>query len=146
VILHNFTYVVAIAFLTVPAYANNISFGDNKSEWANDHECDDRRFRGPGMASDLDNDDNGHDANDCRKLFNLGEIKLWIERDAKVATQCSKINFGNNKSEYAKDGECDDPRFEGPGMSSILATDDIGLDAKDCQKHCQNGQVFLRNY
>ncbi len=144
--LLHFTIAISLALTTIPAQADDIRFGDNKSEWANDQECDDRRFYGTGMANELDNADTGRDANDCRKLFNAGKIKLWIEGEAKAATQCSKIDFGDDKSEYAKDDECDDARFEGRGMSSVVVTEDVGHDAADCKASCQNGLIFLRNY
>jgi len=51
-------------------------FGDNTSRWANDDECDDPRFEGEGAADTLLEADNGHDANDCRKLFAAGKITL----------------------------------------------------------------------
>ena len=30
------------------------------------------------------------------------------------------IEWGNDSSPYALDGECDDPRFGGPGMADTL--------------------------
>ena len=51
-------------------------FGDDASRWANDGECDDPRFEGPGAADTLLVEDRGHDAADCRKLFGAGRISL----------------------------------------------------------------------
>jgi hypothetical protein len=51
-------------------------FGDNSSHWANDGECDDPRFEGAGAADTLLEEDLGHDAADCRKLFDAGRITL----------------------------------------------------------------------
>lgn len=132
--------------MTAPAMADGIRFGDNKSKWANDNECDDRRFYGTGMAKELDSDDIGHDAKDCRGQFNLGTIKLWQESSARAATQCSAIKFGRDNSKWANDDECDDGRFEGRGSSDVVLRDDIGKDATDCRAACRNGTVFLRNY
>src|SRR5689334_18074909 len=51
-------------------------FGDNASHWANDGECDDPRFEGKGAANTLLDEDLGHDAADCSKLFAAGRITL----------------------------------------------------------------------
>lgn len=55
---------------------NGIEWGDNTSQWANDNECDDPRFAGPGMHSILLDEDRYHDANDCRRLYERGRIYL----------------------------------------------------------------------
>ena len=36
------------ALMAGPAWAQDPSFGDDSSEWANDGECDDPRFDGAG--------------------------------------------------------------------------------------------------
>ena len=42
------------------------------------------------------------------------------------------IPYGDDSSPYANDGECDDKRFEGPGMTAtILLDSDVGRDATD---------------
>lgn len=121
-------------------------FGDNASQWANDGECDDRRFFGQGMADNLNNDDISHDATDCKKLFDVSKIQVWYEAKARAATQCSKIDFGDNSSEWVNDGECDDPRFEGRGSSDDILKEDTKKDANDCRKMCSSGVLFIRNY
>ncbi len=135
-----------IIALAVPSvgFSQSVKFGDNKSEYANDGECDDRRFIGQGMATSLDEDDNFHDANDCRKLYRAGMIKLTSEKLGRAATNCSKIKFGNNSSKWARDGECDDARFDGPGSDGIIAVDDVMKDARDCKRQCQAGNIWLR--
>jgi len=55
---------------------NDIEFGDDSGEWANDGECDDPRFIGPGMTMMPPFDHERRDASDCRVLFGLGEIRL----------------------------------------------------------------------
>lgn len=132
--------------MPVGAVAQNISFGNNTSEWANDGECDDRRFRGVGMAKALDRDDNKHDANDCREAFQDGRIVVWNRKAAQAATQCSAIRFGKNTSEWKNDGECDDARFEGAGTSTVVLSKDIGKDAQDCKALCEAGRIALRDY
>jgi len=56
--------------------SGGIEWGDNTSQWANDGECDDPRFAGPGMAQTLLDVDRFHDANDCRSLYERGLIYL----------------------------------------------------------------------
>lgn len=51
------------------------------------------------------------------------------------------LAMGNDTSEYANDGECDDPRFEGAGMASALNTDNIGRDAADCGQMLSAGNI-----
>lgn len=135
-----------VVFAASQASANEVEFGDNSSDFANDGECDDRRFVGEGMAIGLDEADTERDASDCEHLYNFGLIKLWDRDAAQAATQCTSIVFGDNSSDYARDGECDDPRFQGPGTSSVQAGGDIARDAEDCRSACDAGQVFLRNY
>ena len=58
-----------------------IGFGDNSSQYANDGECDDPRFVGPGMyQGDNYNEDIRHDATDCRKQYTAGRITHIIDR------------------------------------------------------------------
>ena len=104
-------------------------FGDNTSQWANDGECDDPRFEGEGAADTLLDGDRGHDATDCRKLFNNGRIAL---RKATAATN-DAIDFGDDENEWARDGECDDPRFAGEGSAATLLEADAYHDATDCR-------------
>lgn len=103
-----------------------IDFGDDAGEWANDGECDDSRFAGIGMGVSAD-DHVGHDASDCRAMFSQGRITL---RPRLVE---DGIDFGDDASDWANDGECDDPRFEGKGMTATeLLAADLGHDASDC--------------
>lgn len=71
---------MAAAEMTEPGTveaAAAIDFGDDSSEWANDNECDDPRFEGPGMtATVLLEEDSGHDATDCRTAFERGDLQL----------------------------------------------------------------------
>ena len=144
------TIVVAVLLLsplaTSPVLA--IEFGNNSSEWANDGECDDPRFAGPGMADILLDEDIGRDANDCRYLLNKGNIYLLSGggKASPVVPGSGKNTgdlFGNNSSEWANDGECDDPRFAGPGMATVLLDEDIGRDANDCRSLYNSGSIFL---
>ena len=137
---------VCIMVLPLAGATETIKFGNNSSEWAHDGECDDRRFRGSAMAEGLDRDDIGKDASDCRKGVNAGKLTVWDFAKAKAATQCSRINFGDDKSDYPNDGLCDDYRFDGPGADYVIMREDIGHDATDCRRLCDLGQIALRDY
>ena len=55
------------------------------------------------------------------------------------------IDFGDDSSTWSNDGECDDPRFEGPGMTNtVLLDEDILSDATDCLTAYQAGRLTLR--
>ncbi len=123
-----------------------INFGDNSSRWANDGECDDPRFYGPGAADELLYEDIGHDAADCQALLNAGQLEFGapLQNGKPKGTATSEaidIDFGDDSSEWANDGECDDPRFEGPGVADILLDEDLKRDATDCRMLIQSGQV-----
>lgn len=118
-----------------PAY----SFGDDNGEYANDGECDDPRFDGPGMTGTaLLSDDVLHDASDCEAAFNAGQLTLRGVADD------GTIDFGDDEGEYANDGECDDLRFIGSGMTATaLIQDDIMHDATDCRTAYEAGKLKL---
>lgn len=121
-------------------------YGDNTGSYPFDGECDDPRFVGIGTSRSVDLEETGHDAADCKLHFELGTVKLWDEAQARAATVCEAIYFGDNSSEWANDGECDDLRFTGEGVDAILLWDDLGRDSKDCRKACEDGTALLRNY
>ena len=129
-----------------PPVPGAVNFGDDSNEWANDGECDDRRFVGPGMAAALGWQNTGRDATDCRALLDAGQVRLWVMAEAVAATQCGAIGFGDDSGEFAADGECDDMRFEGPGMASVVNGESVNRDATDCRQHCTYGIVALRDY
>lgn len=135
-----------VTLAPVALLAQSINFGDDASQWSNDGECDDRRFRGAAMAQGLDRDDIGHDATDCKTAFDAGNLSIWDFAAAKAATQCSAINFGDNNSKWPNDGQCDDYRFDGPGADYVLLSKDIGHDANDCSQLCELGQIAIRDY
>jgi hypothetical protein len=129
-----------VAVLATPALAQpEVSFGDNEGEYARDAECDDPRFEGPGMtATSLLSDDILHDAGDCKAAFDAGHLTL-----RGVDTK-GKVNFGDDTGEYVMDGECDDMRFTGPGMTATaLLEDDMLPDASDCRDAYKAGSITL---
>ena len=53
-------------------------------------------------------------------------------------------DFGDDESRWAKDGECDDRRFSGAGMTDTPFLDtDVGHDAFDCRAAWTRGDVRL---
>jgi len=120
---------------------SGIDFGDDSSEWSNDGECDDPRFKGPGVADILLDEDLGRDATDCRTLFENGQISLETINGG--GADSSGIDFGDDSSQWSNDGECDDPRFGGPGVAGVLLDEDMGRDATDCRTLFESGQVYL---
>ncbi len=130
----------AIGLLFSP-HATAVDFGNDSSQWANDGECDDPRFTGPGMTSTrLLDQDILADATDCRQAWNAGRITLRSQ-----AGSSAGVEFGDDASQWANDGECDDPRFTGPGMTSTpLLDEDTRHDASDCRRAFEAGQIRLR--
>jgi len=115
-------------------------FGDDASTWANDDECDDKRFVGPGMtATILLDDDVGHDASDCRDAWRAGKLHL-----ASIPSADDLPDFGDDEGEWSFDDECDDNRFVGPGMTNTpLMDEDVGHDATDCRDAYLAGELRL---
>lgn len=140
--------VLSVLAMTVPlpAAAQNISFGDDASRFARDGECDDMRFSGQGMTdTTLINSDIGHDATDCRAAYNQGRLTYNGGRRSSSGGGGGNIQWGNDSSKYARDGECDDKRFTGPGMTTTpLLDSDIQHDATDCRAAYNAGRLTLR--
>jgi hypothetical protein len=131
----------------LPAWSQGTpDFGDDSGRFARDGECDDRRFAGPGMAAALAWSETGRDATDCRALFEAGRVRLWDPAQAQAATQCGAIDWGDDSSRFAGDGQCDDPRFEGLGSAGLVVEGDRRADASDCRRLCEFGAVALRDY
>lgn len=52
------------------------------------------------------------------------------------------IDFGDNSGPWPYDDECNDPRFYGFGMASLLMDEDIRADAADYRALYAQGSVF----
>lgn len=144
---------LVVAGAPLPAQAQNIDFGDDSSRFAKDGECDDMRFSGAGMTeTTLIDSDIRHDATDCRTAYNQGRLTYQGGRRAAPPQQSgyadsgvNHIMWGDDASRFAKDGECDDKRFTGPGMTSTTLIDsDIKHDATDCRAAYNQGRLQLR--
>ena len=113
-----------------------VEFGINNLLVAYDGECDDPRFRGPGMSSAPNPDFAFQDAADCRSASKRS--KIWPS-----TADTGDLEFGEDSlvgsanDGYvgsANDGYCDDPSFEGPGMAERLNPDNVAKDASDCKR------------
>jgi len=135
-----FGLIAVVALIAAgPSFAQTVNFGDDSSEWANDGECDDGRFTGPGLTSTpLLQEDVLADASDCRAAYKAGNLTLLgVGKDG-------QIDFGNDSGEWSNDGECDDMRFAGAGMTQTpLLQDDIMRDASDCRDAYNAGNLTL---
>ena len=140
------------AGLPQAAQAQSIDFGDDASRFAKDGECDDMRFSGAGMTeTTLIDSDIRHDATDCRSAYNQGRLTYQGGRRAGASSSgyadsgTNHIIWGDDASRFSKDGECDDKRFVGAGMTSTpLLDSDIKHDATDCRAAFNQGRLRLR--
>ena len=136
----------ALAQKTSTTANTTVNFGDDSSQWANDGECDDPRFSGTGTADELVDEDVLKDATDCQLAYDAGTVTFeggTGPSDIAIASPIDAINFGDDSSDWAKDGECDDPRFTGTGSAAELADIDISKDATDCRAAYEAGTVTL---
>ncbi|MCR2832935.1 hypothetical protein [Parerythrobacter lacustris] len=135
----------AFAAMQTPAYAQDIDFGDDESPFSQDGECDDKRFEGSGMTTTpLLDSDVGHDASDCRIAYEQGRL-TYSGIAATERRDASHIQWGDDDGQWSNDGECDDMRFEGEGMTSTpLLEEDVRHDATDCRTAYEEGRLELR--
>jgi hypothetical protein len=131
--------------------AQAVDFGDDAGKYSKDGECDDKRFAGPGMTdTPLLQSDIGHDATDCRtayeqKRLTLASAAAPIVAGSNAAEGFDRIQWGDDSSQFARDGECDDKRFEGAGLTNTpLLDSDIKHDATDCRTAFAQGRLKLR--
>ena len=139
--------IVALALLSPQTLiAQEIDFGDDDSVWANDGECDDKRFIGSGMTdTPLLDEDMGHDASDCRIAYEQGRLTLRDAPPVGNLRDSSRIIWGDDAGEWANDGECDDMRFTGPAMTATtLLVEDVKHDATDCRTAYEQNRLELR--
>lgn len=135
---------LAAAATVAQAQGNKVDFGDDSSQYARDGECDDPRFTGEGMASSTSEDNVRRDATDCRAMFQAGMLRPVRTRAEASLAECALIDFGDDSSQWARDNECDDPRFVGEGSHPIRNVEDLQADATDCRRLCEAGRVWLK--
>ena len=68
---------------------------------------------------------------------------MFLVAGPALAQTVDDIDFGNDTSIWANDGSCDDPRFEGEGMTALLEEENVGADAADCEALFIIGEVTL---
>lgn len=69
---------------------------------------------------------------------------LWNSASSGAERSSAAIVWGDNSSSWANDGECDDPRFAGPGVAQGNNATDRYQDAYDCRLLYQQGEIYLR--
>ena len=85
----------------------------------------------------------------ARLIITEEDAQDWSSLNLFGGTQSSDriasedIDFGDNSSDWAGDGECDDPRFAGRGMASTLLEEDRLHDADDCRELFSQGAIGL---
>jgi hypothetical protein len=120
-----------------------VDFGDNAGPYVEDGECDDPRFRGHGMANPpWSTDSESHDAEDCHALFANGFVR-FVVAGGLFEGAANGVEFGDNSGDFVNDGECDDSRFEGPGVGATDGSNN-GKDAFDCWLNLEDGSIILR--
>ncbi len=128
--------------LPLPA---GFDFGDNSSVWAYDNECDDPRFD-YGWGSDFDPTHMGRDAADCQSEYEAGFVKLAAgggDIELPVKPAIDTIDFGTDEGDFANDGECDDPRFNGSNAAYTEEDTYQMKDATDCRASYEAGTIRL---
>ncbi len=131
-----------------PAWAlsedsKGLVFGDDSGEWVNDGECDDPRFFGVAAAESASESNLLRDASDCHEAWTSGRVTL-ISSVALLDRLPAGFDLGRDTSEWAFDGECDDPRFEGDNVASELHPENQGRDATDCGRAFLKGKADIR--
>ena len=80
-----------------------------------------------------------------RAIIGAAALAAFAVGPAAFAQATDEMNFGDDASPFANDGECDDPRFigEGAAMEPLYSTD-MWHDATDCSAAFAAGTVRLR--
>ena len=131
-----------LLFLSLPAAAQDVDFGDDASIFANDGQCDDGRFTGPGMtATALLDSDIGHDASDCRQAWEAGQLQLAIT--APPVTPPADNGFspaGTGKTDKVRGGDT-----AGPVVPELVIIDGI-LFGDDSGEYTGDGECDDRRF
>jgi hypothetical protein len=125
-----------------------LDFGDDSGPWPMDNECDDPRFAGPGSAAVPDARGILVDASDCRRLYEGGFVEVSTAPLPELVPEpapdpVAAIDFGDDSGNWPNDGECDDPRFGGPGVNDLPVPADVLADATDCRAMVDTGRASL---
>lgn len=82
----------------------------------------------------------------ARPIFVATLVGLALGQMPLSAFAQEGMDFGDDSSEWANDGECDDARFVGSGMATALAVENIGRDAGDCSALFAAGSIRISRY
>ena len=78
-------------------------------------------------------------------IANAFAVTMLAATWAPVPAAAQSIDFGDDASKFSKDGECDDKRFAGAGMTDTpLLDSDVKHDATDCRAAFRQGRLQLR--
>ena len=137
--LSSISYSRASGFGDWTSHFDAIQLGNDAGLFADDGECDDTRFTGNPTYLGITGVDDYvmRDASDCGQLFREGHVRL---KDTET------IDFGDDSSPWANDGECDDVRFVGPSryIGITSSEDHVRRDASDCRQLFVDGLIRLR--
>lgn len=140
-------FLLVVTLLLGQATAQTLpDFGNDSGSYANDGECDDSRFIGPGRSTLTDGTHRWKDASDCRDAWregtiNWGNVQTSVQAHSHSFDGTSEPFFGDDSGEYAFDGECDDDRFYGSGRSVLTTGSHRGRDATDCREAWRRGTL-----
>ncbi len=135
---------VCMCFLSANAQTEDINYGTDEGEYAFDNICDDPRFTGLGVTSDLDWGSVGLDATDCRNAVNAQAARYWFDPRALSLVKCDAVEFGDDTSGSANNNACDDPRFLSFTSIGINLVEDLMKDATDCKWACELELLYER--
>lgn len=82
-------------------------------------------------------------AGSAKLVITEWDMSDWPSLDLSVDAANAGIDFGDDLSRWANDGECDDPRFNGEGSATTLVEADRYHDATDCRTLYERGAVYL---
>jgi DUF971 family protein len=72
-------------------------------------------------------------------FFTGSILSLCLLSSALAQAADAALDFGDDQSQWANDGECDDPRFSGAGSAAIVIEQDRLHDASDCRDFYESG-------
>ena len=78
-----------------------------------------------------------------RIVLHCAQLILVLGACAPTAHAQAQVSFGDDSSQWARDGECDDPRFQGEGSAETLLDEDRGHDATDCRALFKQRRIAL---
>jgi hypothetical protein len=74
--------------------------------------------------------------------FEGGDRSPLTQEEIASRPSLAAVDFGDDSGDFTHDGECDDPRFKGPGMTATpLMEDDRFADATDCRDAYSRGEL-----